>query len=95
MHHPFRLSIGGWKGANWQCLIPYFIVKSREPANMKAIPLSVVKVSGSLWVASSFCRARMVREDDMVDTETTSNHLEWESMTDRNLWPWNGQVKSR
>lgn len=58
----------------------YFIVKSRKSADMKAALLLVRRVSGRPWSANSLRRACMVTRDNMVDTRTTSSHLEWESM---------------
>lgn len=49
-------------------MIPNFVVKSRKSVDVKAIPLSATKVSGSPWVANSFHRAHIVARDDIVHT---------------------------
>lgn len=71
--------VAGWKGADWTCLILYFVVKSWKSADVKAIALFVTRVSGSPCVTNSFHRAHMITEDNVVNTRTISYHCEWES----------------
>lgn len=79
--------VAGWKGAEQICWIPYLIVKSKKSPELKLVPLSVTIKSCRLWVVNSFHKAHMVTWDDMVDIETTSRHLKWESTMMRNVWP--------
>ncbi|KRX27963.1 hypothetical protein T07_1397 [Trichinella nelsoni] len=56
--------------------------------------LSDTTTSGSPCVVKSCLKFEIATADDVVGTGRTSNHLEYESTTTRNVLPWHGPAKS-
>ena len=85
----------GHKGVIFWCVKLFFFVTDRNVWPWKGSPLSVYRTSGIPWVAKICSNAGMVSFAAMLETISTSGHLEYASNTTRTVSPvGNGPRKS-
>jgi hypothetical protein len=80
----------GWYGGDLRFLIPFCSTKVWNSSLVNGVPLSLTMTYGNPCVANILCRLSIVTFDVAEFTIDTSNHFEWASIVDRNIFPWKG-----